>query len=162
MSDDEKKPATLSEDDIETTEGRELGRRGAISLLGVGAASAVALATGCARRARVVQVTTVQATGITDRDGGPCADPGGNGRGFTNITDADGGACADPVNRGRGGGQRVYVQQPSQVVRVQTGITDNDYGACSDPAGGGRGYSGLTDSDGGYCSDPGGRGRSGY
>ncbi len=160
MSEKETKPTTLTDEEIVSDDRKELGRRNAISLLGVGVAGAMALATGCVRRARVV--TVVQGTGITDRDGGPCADPGGNGRGVSGITDSDGGACADPVNRGRGGA-RVVVQQPQPVrVQVQTGITDRDGGQCADPAGGGRGYSGLTDSDGGYCSDPAGRGRSGY
>lgn len=146
------KPATLTDEEIVSDE-RKHGRRDAISLLGVGVAGAMALATGCARRARVV---TVVQQGITDRDLGPCSDPVGGGRGVTGITDNDGGVCTDPVNRGRGGGRVVQVQA------VGTGITDNDGGPCADPVAGGRGYSGLTDSDGGYCADPGGRGRSGY
>jgi hypothetical protein len=46
-------------------------------------------------------------TGITDSDGGPYADPAGNGRGssrggYTGITDSDGGPYADPAGQGRG------------------------------------------------------------
>lgn len=42
-------------------------------------------------------------TGITDSDGGPCADPAGGGRGHTGLTDSDAGGCADPAGRGRRG-----------------------------------------------------------
>lgn len=155
MSENEKKaPSTLTEDDIVTDKGRDVGRRHAVGLLGVAAAGAVAVSTGCVVR-RTPGVVVVN-RGITDRDGGPCADPAGGGRGVSGITDADAGGCSDPAGRGRGAGPRtVVVQQPA-------GLTDRDAGACSDPAGGGRGYSGLTDSDRGYCSDPGGRGRRGY
>ena len=45
----------------------------------------------------------VQGTGITDHDGGPCADPAGGGRGNTGLTDSDAGGCADPAGRGRRG-----------------------------------------------------------
>lgn len=45
----------------------------------------------------------VQGTGITDNDGGPCADPAGGGRGHTGLTDSDAGGCADPAGRGRSG-----------------------------------------------------------
>lgn len=45
----------------------------------------------------------VQTSGITDSDGGPCADPGGGGRGYSGMTDSDGGSCADPGGRGRRG-----------------------------------------------------------
>ena len=159
MADDSKKlttKTTLNDEDIVTD--KDVGRRKLLGFAGVGAASAVALATGCGRR-RVVRVQTVQTvSGITDNDGGQYADPAGNGRGTTvvvqqqsGITDSDGGQYADPAGNGRGG-----------VVVQQSGVTDSDGGPCADPGGGGRGYSGLTDSDGGQCSDPGGRGRSGY
>jgi hypothetical protein len=150
---------TLTDEEI-TTE-RSLGRRGVVGLLSAGV-GAVALATGCGRR-RVVQVQTV-ASGITDSDGGPCADPGGGGRGITGVTDGDGyGGCNDPVNRGRGGGRQVV-----QVQRAYTGVTDRDSGPGSDPGGYGRGgvrvqvRTGLTDSDRGYGADAGGNGRRGY
>jgi hypothetical protein len=160
MADDSKKLAatqTLNDEDIVTE--KDVPRRKMLGFAAVGAASAVALATGCGRR-RVVRVQTVQTvSGITDRDAGQYADPAGNGRGTTQvvvqqasgITDSDSGQYADPAGNGRGG-----------VVVQGTGVTDNDSGPCADPGGGGRGYSGLTDSDGGTCSDPGGRGRSGY
>jgi hypothetical protein len=157
MSEKEKNAAaTLAEDDIVSEKGREVGRRDAVGLLGAAAAvSAVALSTGCAIRRPARVVVVGQRTGITDRDGGPCADPAGGGRGVSGVTDADAGGCADPAGRGRGAVQQVVVQQP-------VGITDRDGGPCADPAGGGRGVSGTTDSDGGYCSDPAGRGRRGY
>jgi hypothetical protein len=41
--------------------------------------------------------------GITDSDGGPCADPAGGGRGHSGLTDSDSGGCADPAGRGRRG-----------------------------------------------------------
>ncbi|WP_412545529.1 hypothetical protein [Maricaulis sp. MIT060901] len=41
-------------------------------------------------------------TGVTDSDGGACADTSGYGRGNTGYTDSDGGACSDPGGRGRG------------------------------------------------------------
>ncbi|HJL17509.1 MAG TPA: hypothetical protein RMH99_17710 [Sandaracinaceae bacterium LLY-WYZ-13_1] len=162
---------TLRDEEI-VRDGRAVGRRRALGLVGAGAAGAVALATGCGGRVRATPVA--RNSGITDSDGGPCADPAGNGRGVTGITDSDGGQCADPVNRGRGG-----VAQTSGVTdsdsgayadpagagrggAVQTGITDSDGGPCADPAGGGRGHSGMTDSDGGPCADPAGRGTSGY
>jgi hypothetical protein len=157
MSEEQKKAtATLTDDDIVTEKGREVGRRTAVGLLGAAAAASAVAMTGCVVRRPANVVVVGASTGITDRDGGPCADPAGNGRGVTGITDADAGGCADPAGRGRGAGARqVVVQQPQ-------GLTDNDSGACADPAGGGRGYSGMTDSDGGYCSDPGGRGVRGY
>ena len=45
---------------------------------------------------------------MTDSDGGPYADPAGNGRGtyrgggYTGLTDSDGGPYADPAGNGRG------------------------------------------------------------
>ncbi len=41
-------------------------------------------------------------TGLTDADGGACADNSGYGRGNTGYTDADSGSCGDPGGRGRG------------------------------------------------------------
>ncbi len=148
---DEKPNKTLTDEDIEEVK-QPLGRRKALGFAGVSAAGAVALATGCGRR-RVIRVQTAPhyAGGITDHDGGPCADPAGQGRGNSGITDSDGGQCADPGGRGRGGG--------GHHEHYQTGITDSDGGPCADPGGGGRGYSGRTDSDGGQCADPAGRGR---
>ena len=96
---DEKDPqqkSTLSEDDIEV-EKKSYGRRAAVRLGGVAVVgSAMVLVTGCRRRGRVVRVQTVSA-GMTDSDGGPCADPVNGGRGNSGITDNDGGGCADPV-----------------------------------------------------------------
>src|SRR5262245_41102833 len=91
--------ATLTDEDGVSEKGRDVGRRGMISLLGISAAGAVALTAGCYRRARVVAVA-----GGTDGDSGPCADPAGGGRGVTGVTDGDQGqyGCTDPVNRGRG------------------------------------------------------------
>ena len=143
---DEEPTKTLTDEDIEEVK-QPLGRRKALSFAGVSAAGAVALATGCGRR----RIIRVQTGGVTDADGGPCADPAGGGRGNSGITDSDGGACADPGGRGRGGG--------GGYRGGGTGITDSDGGPCADPAGGGRGYSGRTDSDGGACADPAGRGR---
>jgi hypothetical protein len=193
MSEKGKKPepVTLTDEDIVSSKGREVGRRSMVGMLGVGAAAgAVALATGC-RRAVVVRTV---ATGITDGDGGACADPAGGGRGNTGVTDADQHPCYDPPGRGRAVGGQVVVQQPVQQrvivqqpgvactdsdphdaagrgvrcaggVRVQvggrSGITDSDGGPCADPAGSGRGVTGLTDSDAGGCADPAGRGRRG-
>ena len=168
------KRATLSEDDIEVAKTKKVGRREAVALGGVGAASAVALATGCGRR-RVVTVQTVQ-VGLTDGDSGPCADPAGGGRGNSGITDHDNAGCADPVGRGRGGsgysagtgitdsdaGPNADGPGYGRGGGGRTGISDSDSGPCADPGGGGRGYSGMTDSDSGPCADPGGRGRRGY
>lgn len=165
---------TLTDEEIVTTKGRDVGRRKALHMAsGAAALGAIALATGCRRRRAVV----VQG-GITDSDGGPCADPAGQGRGNSGITDSDGGQCADPAGRGRGGatvqvqGQRPYTgitdsdggqyADPAGYGRgapQTTGITDSDGGRCADPAGNGRGYSGCTDADGGVCADPAGRGR---
>lgn len=176
---DEKDPqqkTTLTDDDIEVSKKRGFGRRTAVrigSAATVG--SAMALATGCRPRRRVVRVQTVSG-GLTDNDGGPCADPVNGGRGNSGITDSDGGACADPGGRGRGGGgggggtgitdsdggPNADAAGYGRGGGGASGITDSDGGPCSDPGGNGRGYSGMTDSDGGTCSDPGGRGRRGY
>lgn len=175
MADESKKDRpkrSLDDEEIVSAKEPDVGRRKALGMFGITAASAVALATGCGRRrARAVRVQT---GGITDNDSGPCADPAGGGVGVTGITDNDGGQCADAVNRGRGGARQVSGITDSDAGRYadpagngrggggRTGITDRDRGPCADPAGGGRGYSGLTDSDAGTCADPGGRGRSGY
>jgi len=97
------------------------------------------------------------ATGITDSDGGPYADPAGYGRGSargmgTGITDSDQGPYADPPGQGRG------------RYGYASGITDSDSGPYADPAGNGRGTTrmgatGITDSDGGPYADPPGQGR---
>jgi hypothetical protein len=91
---------TLKDEDIVTEKPRDIGRRDAVSLFGVVAAGAVAFATGCRRRVSTVQVVQ---SAITDNDGGPCADPGGGGRGYSGLTDSDGGYCSDPGGRGRTG-----------------------------------------------------------
>lgn len=41
-------------------------------------------------------------TGLSDSDGGACADAGGHGRGNTGFTDSDSSGCVDPAGRGRG------------------------------------------------------------
>ena len=129
---------TLKDDEIVSRP--SVGRRSLLAALGVGTAT---LAAG-------VRPASAQ---ITDSDGGPCADPGGRGRGRTGVTDSDGGAFADPGGNGR-----------------FTGRTDSDGGSCADPVGQGRGTrsgggggraSGPTDSDGGRYADPGGQGRGG-
>ena len=146
---------TLNDEDIVTEKGRDVGRRKALHLAsGAAAFGAVALATGCRRRSVVVA-----AGGITDADGGQCADPANQGRGNSGITDSDGGVCADPAGRGRGGGGAAV---QVQTQRPYTGITDSDGGSYADPAGygrGGGGSSGITDADGGQCADPAGNGR---
>lgn len=81
------------------------------------------------------------ATGITDSDGGPDADPVGNGRG-TGVTDSDSGESADRAGYGQG-----------------TGVTDEDSGESADRAGYGRGPRSVTDRDGGPHADPAGEGR---
>lgn len=176
MSEKDREQKTLTDEDIVSEKGRSTGRRKALHMAGGAAAiGALALATGCGRRRRTVVVTQ----GITDADGGACADPAGGGRGNSGVTDADGGQCADPAGRGRGGGgPQVQVQAQAPYTGITdsdggpnadpagygrgaaaTGVTDSDGGRCADPAGNGRGYSGCTDADGGQCADPAGRGR---
>lgn len=137
-----KKSQTLTDEDIQTN--RVLDRRSLMRVLAVGAVGTAGVALG-ARPA---------AAQLTDADGGPCADPGGRGRGVTGVTDNDGGATADPVGNGR-----------------FSGMTDSDGGGCADPAGqgrgaqsgggGGRGAARPTDSDGGAYADPASQGRGG-
>jgi hypothetical protein len=159
--DDEKKKKSLDPEDIQTDRKEEdVSRRSVLGILGSLAAggAAAAVVPGCFRvRARGAGGYV---TGVTDSDGGPYADPAGNGRGvrrtaYTGITDSDGGPYADPAGSGRG--RRGYV----------TGITDRDAGPYADPAGNGRGtvrhgYTGITDSDGGPYADPAGHGRGRY
>jgi hypothetical protein len=173
MSENEKKNEKKTLDDAEIVSEREgeteMSRRSVLGAIGViaGGAAAAALP-GCVVR-RVGYVQPVRggvvvaggggryATGITDSDGGPYADPAGYGRGqrrsaCAGITDSDGGAYADPAGCGRG------------VYGRTSGITDSDGGPYADPAGNGRGvvrhgYTGLTDADGGPYADPAGHGR---
>lgn len=160
--DDDKKKKSLDPNDIQTehNKGEEVSRRSVLGILGnlaVGGTAATVLE-GCYRRTRAAYNTSGGGyTGVTDSDGGPYADPAGNGRGTaraygTGITDSDGGPYADAVGNGRGRG-RAY---------GGTGITDSDSGAYADPAGNGRGggyRGGVTDRD---PYDPAGRGRGGY
>ena len=136
VSDTRKK--TLTDDEIVSRP--SVGRRTLLAGLGAGAAT---MAAGIR-----------PASAVTDSDGGPCADPGGRGRGRTGVTDSDGGRYADPGGNGR-----------------FTGRTDSDGGSCADPVGQGRGTrssgggavrpGGPTDSDGGAYADPVGQGRGG-
>jgi hypothetical protein len=179
MSENEKKQEgtkTLLDDEIvsERGDGKDVSRRSMIGAIGAIAAggAAAAVLPGCyVRRPGVVYAAQPQgavyvqqpqaqvrySTGVTDSDGGPYADPAGQGRGqrrqaYTGITDSDGGAYADPGGYGRG------------VYGRASGLTDSDSGAYADPAGNGRGtgrqgYTGITDSDGGAYADPAGQGR---
>ena len=175
MSDsDPKTPKTLTEADIVSARGDEpgeksLGRRSVLNVLGSLAAGGAAgtVMAGCWPRVRYAAGAGVRVgaapsyrSGVTDSDGGPYADPAGNGRGsrragYTGITDSDGGPYADPAGSGRG------------RVGYTSGITDSDGGPYADPAGNGRGrrgggYTGITDSDGGPYADPAGHGRGRY
>jgi hypothetical protein len=164
MSDDQKfdgepKKQSLTDEDIvsERAEASEDPSRRSMLLKVAQAAGAIAIigvTPGCHRIHRGYGY----ATGITDSDGGPYADPVNHGRGqrramVTGITDSDGGPYADPAGQGRG--RQGYV----------SGVTDSDGGPYADPAGNGRGtyrasgYTGLTDSDGGAYADPAGQGR---
>jgi hypothetical protein len=164
MSDDskfEREPKTKSLTDEEIVSERneeteEPSRRSMLLKLGqaAGAVALIGALPGCHRIHRGYGY----ATGVTDSDGGPYADPAGHGRGqrravVTGITDSDGGPYADPAGQGRG--RQGYV----------SGVTDSDGGPYADPAGNGRGtyrgggYTGLTDSDGGPYADPAGNGR---
>jgi|SRR6056297_2639682 len=103
---------SLSDDEVVTR--RRMNRRSLLGLAGAGAVGAAAfVATGRPAQAQV-----------TDSDGGPFADPAGNGRGGvrTGLTDSDGGQWADPPGGGRWG----------------SGLTDSDNGPITDPAGNGR------------------------
>ena len=172
----DQKKRTLEDSDIVSNPDaeREVSRRsmlGAVGTIAIGGAASTVMA-GCYRRAVVVgprapnavvvapQVQYQQqqwTSGVTDSDGGPYADPAGNGRGAhrqqcSGITDSDGGPGADPGGCGRG------------RMGMTSGITDSDGGAYADPAGNGRGnvrqgYTGITDSDGGPYADPAGSGR---
>jgi hypothetical protein len=167
---DDKKKKSLDPNEIQTDrkEG-EVTRRSVLGILGSIAAggAAAAVIPGCFRVRRAGAYNAGYAagsggysTGVTDSDGGPYADPAGNGRGsrrtaYTGITDSDGGPYADPAGSGRG------------RAGYTTGITDSDGGPYADPAGNGRGtarhgYTGLTDSDAGPYADPAGSGRGRY
>lgn len=113
--DDQKKKKSLDPNDIQTEhKGEEVSRRSVLGILGTLGASGAAAAVlpGCFRVRRAGGGTTVvagggYATGVTDSDGGPYADPAGNGRGtvrhgYTGLTDSDGGPYADPAGHGRG------------------------------------------------------------
>ena len=154
--DDEKNTKSLDPADIQTErKDGEVSRRSVLGILGslaAGGAAATVLP-GCFR----VRRGAGYATGVTDADGGPYADPAGAGRGvrrtaYTGITDSDGGPYADPGGYGRG------------RVGYVSGVTDSDGGPYADPAGNGRGrvrhgYTGITDRDGGPYADPAGSGR---
>lgn len=172
----DQKKRTLEDSDIVSNHDaeKEVSRRsmlGAVGTIALGGAASTVMA-GCYRRAVVVgprapnavvvapQVQYQQqqqwSSGITDSDGGPYADPAGNGRGgqrqqCSGITDSDGGSYADPGGCGRG------------RRGMTTGLTDSDGGPYADPAGNGRGgsmgYTGMTDSD---PSDAAGHGRGRY
>jgi hypothetical protein len=161
---DPKSKKTLSDDEIVSerpSEEKSVGRRSVLGVLGslaAGGASATVMA-GCWPRIRYGGRGAYR-SGITDSDGGPYADPAGNGRGsrrsgYTGITDSDGGPYADPAGSGRG------------RVGYTSGITDSDGGPYADPAGNGRGrsgggYTGHTDADGGPYADRAGYGRGRY
>jgi hypothetical protein len=163
MSDDKTKK-TLTDADIVSerpdAEDKAVGRRSVLGVLGslaAGGAATTVLA-GCWPRVRYgAAAGGGYRSGITDSDGGPYADPAGNGRGsrrsgYTGVTDSDGGPYADPAGSGRG------------RVGYTTGVTDSDGGPYADPAGNGRGrsgggYTGHTDSDGGPYADRAGYGR---
>lgn len=114
---DEKKKKSLDESDIQTDrkEG-EVSRRSVLGILGSMAAggAAAAVIPGCFRVRRAGPGGTVvvagnggYVSGVTDSDGGPYADPAGNGRGtarhgYTGLTDSDAGPYADPAGSGRG------------------------------------------------------------
>jgi hypothetical protein len=140
---------SLKDEDIVTE--KDVGRRELVGLLGVGAAGAVALVSGCGgRRTRVVEVQTVSTTGYTDGDSSyGCTDSPGYGRGpqIAGVTDGDQGNCGDPANYGRRGGgqQQVIIQQQA------SGCSDSDP---HDPVG--------TDGDVGYGADAVGQGRRCY
>ena len=165
MSDDRKiddatKKKSLADGEIvsgRTEESEDPSRRSMLVKLGqaAGAVAIVGAIPGCFGR---IHRGYGYATGVTDSDGGPYADPAGHGRGqrravVTGVTDSDGGPYADPPGQGRG--RQGYV----------SGITDSDGGPYADPAGNGRGsyrasgYTGLTDSDGGPYADAAGQGR---
>lgn len=170
MSDsDRKTPKTLTDADIVSARPDDasdpaLGRRSVLNVLGTLAAGGAAgtVMAGCWPRVRYGAAARAGgwASGVTDADGGPYADPAGNGRGsrrtgYTGVTDSDGGPYADPAGSGRG------------RVGYVSGITDSDGGPYADPAGNGRGrhgggYTGVTDSDGGPYADPAGSGRGRY
>ncbi|MCZ7682782.1 MAG: hypothetical protein M5U28_29905 [Sandaracinaceae bacterium] len=156
MSDDAqpqtKQPKTLAEDEL-TTE-RVVGRRSALGVIGVvlGAGGLSVLGAGALESEAEAQSdrdvgryadSPAQAprqpprppprrarSGITDSDGGPGADPAGNGRGGrggrSGCSDSDGGRFADPGGAGRrcGGGRRR--------------CSDSDGGQYADPGGAGR------------------------
>ena len=132
MSADEKTNAkrTLSDADV-ATEHPKLGRRSSLVALGAAAVGAAAIvsvpgtAAACTDRDPNDPAGRGRGNGITDRDGGPSADPAGcgrgtsyaprptgftdrdpndaagNGRGPRACSDADGGPYGDPAGRGR-------------------------------------------------------------
>ena len=121
LKDPKASPTTVTDDEIVTSP--DGGRRGVLQALSVAVVGAAAKAlTGCvvAQPQPTVQTQPTYAvaqptqvvqggysTGLTDSDGGPYADPVGNGRGTarlgnTGLTDNDGGPYADPVGHGRG------------------------------------------------------------
>ncbi|MFK7989961.1 MAG: hypothetical protein AB8I08_28330 [Sandaracinaceae bacterium] len=112
MSKETKK--TLTEGEI--TQGREVGRRGALAILGAGVVGSAVAAVG-------ITATAAPASAkATDSDTGGNADPAG--RGQTGHTDRDSGGSADRAGHG---------------VCAERGHTDSDGGGSADPGGGGRG-----------------------
>lgn len=111
MTKSKKQQITLTDDDVTTRRG--LGRRSFI----LGTLGGTAALAGC------VPTQTPYASGLTDRDAGPSADPAGNGRRhvFAGFTDSDSGYFADPAGQGRG----------------RSACTDSDI-AFGDPIGSGR------------------------
>lgn len=114
MSDNEKKPTTLTDEEMVTE--AHLGRRSALGLIGAGVVSA---AVGAAVTAKP---STANAQSVSDSDSGPNADAPGHGR--TGQTDRDSGPNADGPGRG--------------VCRLRH-FTDSDSGGGADGARQGRG-----------------------
>tara|TARA_R110002073_G_scaffold184636_1_gene343046 strand:+ start:45 stop:569 length:525 start_codon:yes stop_codon:yes gene_type:complete len=130
---------------------------------------ATGIVTGASAQVRTWSATEAAcASGVTDSDGGPDADPVGNGRG-TGVSDSDSGATADPAGQGRGTGTGVSDSDSGETAdpagqgrgHGEGGVTDRDSGAHADPAGEGRGRVRITDSDVGFHADPIGRGQGG-
>lgn len=111
----DKKQSTLDEKDIQT-DGRSVGRRRALELLGIGVAGGAVALTGA-----LSQPQTAHAK-ASDSDSGGNADPAGRGR--TGHTDRDSGREGDQAGRG---------------VCAERGHTDSDTGGVADGAGRGRG-----------------------
>jgi len=109
----DKKITTLSEDDIQTE--RQVGRRGALGIMGASILGAAAAAAGIALPGAVARAQT-------DSDSGENSDTAGHGQ--TGATDRDSGGGSDRAGHG---------------VCPGRGTSDSDSGNGADPAGGGRG-----------------------